>query len=123
MRPQLPDPLAAFHPVLGAVGLHRVIAGAQQRVHQRDPVAGPQRQVVADDRGLDLAVECDRGDGVLDAGGHQDLELDVVGRVAQRPQAFGQAVRGRGRRIVGEQHGVELLLFGLGHQLLIGQWR
>ncbi len=56
-------------------------------------------------------------------GDHEQLELDVVGRVAQRPQAFGQAVRSRGRGIVGEQHGVELLLFGLRHQLLIGQRR
>ncbi len=125
MRAQLADPLAALHPVVGAVGddAVRVLVGPEQGVHQRQPVAGAQRQVVADDRGLDLPVQRDRGDGVLDAGHHQDLELHVVGRVAQRPQAFGQAVRCGAGGVVGQQHGVEMLLLGLGHQLLVVQRR
>ena len=122
---QFPDPLAALHPVVGAVGddLAGRLVGPEQRVHQRQPVFGPQRQVVADDRGLDLAVQRDRGDGILDARDDEDLELHVVGRVAQIPQALGQAVGSRRGGVVGEQHGVELLLPGAGHQLLVRQRR
>lgn len=119
--PQLTDPLGAFHPVVGLV-CHRFVAiGAQQRGHQRHPVAGPQRQVVTDDRRLNLAIQRHRGDGIFDAGHHEQLELHLVGRIAQPPQALGQAVRSRRRGVVGEQHGVELLLFGLRYQLLLRQ--
>ena len=76
-----------------------------------------------DDRGLDFPVESDRGDGVLDAGDHQKFELHVVADVADRPQAFRQAFGGVDRGVVGEQHGVELLLLGAGHQFLVGQRR
>ena len=123
MWPQLADPLAAFDPVVGAVGGHRFVACAQQCRHQRHPVMGPQREVVADDRCLDLAVQRDRGDGVFDAGDDQQFELHVVAGVAYRAQAFGQPFGRVDRSVVGEQHGVELLLFGPGHQFLIGQRR
>ena len=78
---------------------------------------------MADDRGLNLAVQRNRGDGVFHAGHHEEFELHIVRREAQRPQAFRQTVRSRCRGIVGEQHGVELLPFGLRHQLLVGQRR
>jgi hypothetical protein len=121
VRPQLADPFAALDPVVGAIGGHDVVVRAEQRGHQRHPVMGPQRDVVPDDRGLDLSVQGDRGDRVLDAGDHQQLELHVVADVADRPQASGQSF-GRGdRRVVREQHRVELLLPGPGHQLLVSQ--
>ena len=129
MWPQLANPLAAFDPVLGAIVMeHRClgglcVTGPQQRVHQRHPVAGPQRKVVADDRGLNLAVQGNRGDGVFHAGHDEDFELHVVGWIAQLPQARRQAIGRRVRRVVREQYGVELLPFGLGHQLLVGQRR
>ena len=41
--------------------------------------------------------------------------------VAQRPQALRQAFGSRGRGIVGEQDGVELLLLSPRHKLLVGQ--
>ena len=123
VRPQLPDPLAALDPVVAVVRGDRQVLGAQQRRHQRQSVAGTQRKVVADDRGLDLTVERDRGDGILDAGHDKEFELHVVGRIAQRPQAFRQAFGNRGGRIVGQQNGVELLLLRPGLKLLVGQRR
>ena len=121
VRPQLADPFATLDPVVGAVGGHHLVAWAQQRGHQRHSVVGPQRDVVANDRGLDLPVQGDRGDGVLDAGDHQQFELHVVADVANGAQASGQSFGCGDRRVVGEQHGVELLLLGPGHQFLIGQ--
>ena len=68
VRPQLADPFAAFDPVwVRSIATASIAGSAQQRVHQRHPVVGPQRQVVPDDRRLNLAVQRDRGDGVLDA--------------------------------------------------------
>ena len=104
-------------------GDDRQVLGAQQRRHQRQSVARAQRQVMADDRGLDLAVQRDRGDGVLDAGDHKEFELHVVGRIAQRPQALRQAFGNRGGGVVGQQHGVELLPLRPRHKLLVGQRR
>ena len=100
-----------------------VVVPPEQRGHQRHPVVGPQRNVVPNDGRLDLAVQRDRGDGVLDAGHHQQLELHVVADVANRAQTFRQAFGCGDRGVVGEQHGVELLFLGPRHQLLIGQRR
>ena len=76
---------------------------------------------MADDRGLDLTVERDRGDRVLDAGDDEEFKLHVIGRCAQRPQALRQAFGSRGRGIIGQQHAVELLLLSPRHKLLVGQ--
>ena len=84
---------------------------------------GPQRYVMPDDGRLNLPVQRDRGDGVLDAGDHQQLELHIVASVANCAQALRQSLRSRDRSIVREQNGVELLLFGPCHQLLVGQRR
>ncbi len=123
VRAQLPDPFPTFDPVVRAIGGNHVIVGPQQCVHQRQPVPGPKWQVVPDDCGLYLAVECDRGDRVLDTRGEQDFGLDVVRRNVQCPKVLGQRVGRRCGRIIGDQHGVELLLLGLGHQFLLGQRR
>jgi hypothetical protein len=48
---------------------------------------------VADDGGLDLAVERDGRDRVLDAGHHQQFELHVVVGTAQRTQLVRQTLR------------------------------
>ena len=78
---------------------------------------------MADDRGLDLTVQRDRGDGILDAGHDKEFELHIVGRTAQRPQALRQAFGDRGGRVVGQQNGVELLPLRPRLKLLVGQRR
>ena len=67
MRTKLSDTLSAFDPSVITLGCHRTALGAEKRRHQGQPIVRSQRQVMADDGGLNLTVERNRGDGVLDA--------------------------------------------------------
>lgn len=118
---QLREPLPALHPVVGAIGGHGGRRRTEQVRHDREPVARAQRQVVPDDRRLDLPVEGGRGDRVLDAGDDEDLVDHGIVGAAQRPQGPGEPLRRGDRGVVGEQHREELLVGGAGGELLVLQ--
>ena len=120
-RPQLADPRSALRPVACPVGGDLDLLDTEEPGHDRQVLAGPERDVVPHDGRLDLAIEGDGRDGVLDAGDHQDLILDLVGVAAQPAERPSQALRRGHRRVISEQHRVELPLRRPGGQFLLLQ--
>jgi hypothetical protein len=68
---QLADQLAALDAVLGSVPGRRLRTDVDELVQQRQPCGGVQRQVAANDAGLDLVVECHRRQRIFHAAHHQ----------------------------------------------------
>ncbi len=119
--PQLTDPLSTLDPVIGPVLDHRDVVDTEQPGHDRRAFPRPHRQVLPDDRRLDLSVQGNCRQHVLDAGATQDSVLDLVAGLTQRSQLSFEAFGGGDRRVVGQHHRIELLLRSTSNEFLLLQ--